>query len=73
MFRSVVAYAGTFTVEGSRVVHNVDISWNENFTGTAQVRNFRIDGRTLTIRTDPAMTPIDGKQATFEVIWEKVQ
>jgi hypothetical protein len=30
-----VAYAGTFKVEGSRVVHNIDISWNENWTGMA--------------------------------------
>jgi hypothetical protein len=64
LFKSMVAYAGTFKVEGSRVVHNVDISWNENWTGTAQVRSFRIEGRTLTIRTEPAGTVL---------IWEKVE
>jgi hypothetical protein len=36
LFKTVIAYAGTFEVEGSRVVHNVDISWNENWTGTAR-------------------------------------
>ena len=64
LFRTMNAYAGTFKVEGSRVVHNVDISWNENWTGTAQVRSFRIEGPTLTIRTEPAGTVL---------IWEKVQ
>ena len=72
LFRTMNAYAGTFKVEGSRVVHNIDISWNESWTGTAQPRNFRIDGRTLTIRTDPAVSPIDGKQGTLVLVWEKV-
>ena len=44
LFKSLIAYGGTFKVEGSRVVHHVDISWNENWTGAAHGRNFRIDG-----------------------------
>jgi hypothetical protein len=72
LFTSTIAYGGTFTVEGSRVVHHVDISWNEAWTDTIQVRHFHIDGRTLTIRTDPAASPIDGQQATAMLIWEKV-
>ena len=72
LFRTMNAYAGTFKVEGSRVVHNIDISWNGSWTGTAQPRNFRIDGRTLTLRTDPAVSPIDGKQGTLVLVWEKV-
>lgn len=73
LFKSMVAYAGTFTVEGSRVVHTVDISWNENMTGTTQVRNFCIDGYTLTLHTDPGVSPINGKQTSTVFIWEKVQ
>ena len=42
-----VAMAGTFAVEVSRVLHRIDISWNENWTETTQVRNFVIEG-TLT-------------------------
>jgi GNAT superfamily N-acetyltransferase len=33
--KTMVAYAGTIKVEGTRVLHNVDISWNENWTGSA--------------------------------------
>jgi hypothetical protein len=72
LFSSMVAMAGTFTVEGSRVVHNIDISWNESWTGTTQVRHFTIDGKTLTIRTDPALSPIDGKPSIATLTWEKV-
>ena len=28
LFRSMLSYAGTFTVEGDVVTHHVDISWN---------------------------------------------
>jgi hypothetical protein len=72
LFRTVIAYAGTFKVDGSRVVHNVDISWNESWTGTAQVRNFRIEGRRLIISVDPQIGP-DGRQITAVLTWEKVQ
>ncbi len=70
LFSSMVAMAGAFTVDGSRVVHNIDISWNENWTG--QVRHFSIDGKRLTIRTDPAPSPVDGKPSIATLIWEKV-
>ena len=72
LFKSMLAYAGTFKVDGTRVVHNVDISWNENATGTTQVRNFRIDGRRLILTAGPQVG-FDGKQTTYVVTWEKVQ
>jgi hypothetical protein len=73
LFKSMVAMAGTFAVEGSRVLHRIDISWNENWTETTQVRNFVIEGTRLTIRTEPAPSAIDGKTAIATLIWEKVR
>lgn len=72
LFKTMLAYGGTFKVDGSRVVHNVDISWNENWTGTAQVRNFRIEGRRLVISVDPQIGG-DGRRITAVLTWEKVQ
>lgn len=72
LFKTVIAYAGTFKLDGSRIVHNVDISWNENWTGTAQVRNFRIEGRRLIISVDPQLGT-EGRQITAVLTWEKVQ
>jgi hypothetical protein len=72
LFKSMVAYAGTFKVEGSRVVHNIDISWNENWTGMAQVRNFRIEGRRLIISLDPQIGT-EGTLIIAVLTWEKVQ
>ena len=72
LFNTVIAYSGTFKVDGDRVVHNVDISWNENWTGTAQVRNFRIEDCRLIISVDPQIGT-DGRQATAVLTWEKLQ
>lgn len=72
LFNTMLAYGGTFKVDGGRVVHNVDISWNENWTGTAQVRNFRIEGRRLSISYGPQIGS-DGRQITGVLTWEKVQ
>jgi len=73
LHKSVIAYGGTFKVDGSHVLHDVDISWNETWTGTPQPRNFRIEGRNLIISTNPAISPVDGKQNIAILTWEKVQ
>ena len=37
LFDSMFAYSGSYTVESDRVIHHVDISWNEAWSGTDQV------------------------------------
>ncbi len=68
-----MAYAGTFTFDSKTVTHHVDISSNETWTGTDQVRNIRIEGGKLHITTNPQPGPIDGKLMVAELIWEKVK
>jgi Lipocalin-like domain len=65
------AYSGRYTVEGEKVVHHVDISWNESWTGTDQVRFFKLDGDKLTIKTAPARNSITGLVSTSVVVWER--
>jgi hypothetical protein len=65
------AYAGTYSVEAGKVIHHVDISWNEVWTGTDQIRLFEVNGNILTLTTrftDPA----SGTEAHYAVVWEKV-
>ena len=38
LFRSMAAYAGTYTIKGNQVIHRPDASWNEMWTGTDQIR-----------------------------------
>ena len=70
---SMLAYAGTYTVDGEKVVNHVDISWNESWTGTDQVRFYKVDGDTLTITTIPGRSPFTGEKRRSVLIWKKVQ
>jgi hypothetical protein len=73
LFRTLLAYAGTFSFDGRVVTHHVDISWNNNWTGTDQVRNVRLDGRMLYITTNVQPSAIDGKPSIGILTWEKVE
>ena len=72
LFNSMVAYGGGFTLEGNRVITDVDISWNENWTGTRQPRNFRIEGHRLIISVDPQVGP-NGKRVTALATWQRMR
>jgi 3-carboxy-cis,cis-muconate cycloisomerase len=69
---SMVAYAGTYTLGDRQVVHHIDISWNQGWTGTDQIRFFDLDGDTLTITTAPYRSYSDGKEGRSILVWDKV-
>jgi hypothetical protein len=73
LYGGFIAYAGTYSIEGDKVSHHIDASWNQAWTGTTQVRQFRIDGKTLRIKTQPARNALTGKQSSSELIWSKVE
>jgi len=73
LFRSVISYAGDYTVEGDQVTHSIDVSWNQAWTGTRQVRSYRIDGELLCLTTAPSRDPLDGHESVRTLTWVKVQ
>jgi hypothetical protein len=73
LFRSMAAYAGTFTIQGNRVIHRPDASWNETWTGTDQIRNYRFDGELLSLSTAPSPDVFTGKMSVRTLVWEKVK
>ena len=73
LYRTMNAYAGTFTLVGSTVTHHVEISLNGTWTGTDQVRHLTLDGDTLVIRLDAQQRNVDGKVAINELKWVKVK
>jgi hypothetical protein len=72
LFNGMAAYAGTYTIEGDTVSHHVDVSWIEVWTGTTQVRQFRIEGNTLHIRSVAALDPLDGRFSSSTIVWTRV-
>jgi hypothetical protein len=71
LYDTMFAYAGTYSIEVDKIIHHVDISWNEAWTGTDQSRLFELTGNRLTLTTripDPAT----GTESHYAAEWEKV-
>jgi len=73
LFSTMISYAGTYTFDAEKVVHHVDISWNQNWTGTDQVRFYKLDGNTLTITSALAKNFTDGREGRSILVWEKLK
>jgi len=71
LYNTMVAYAGTFAFDGKTATHHVEISWNEIWTGTAQIRHLKFEGPRLIMSTDP-QRGFDGKRVVGVFTWEKL-
>jgi Lipocalin-like domain len=74
LYNSIIgAYSGSYTIEDDKIVIAVDVSWNQAWTGTKQIRYFKVTGKQLMIRNPPRKDPRDGKTITSTLIFEKVE
>ena len=74
LFKSIIsAYSGTYTIEGDNVIHDVNLSWNEAWTGTKQVRRFKVTGDELVIETTPRTAGTDTRQFINTLVWERTE
>jgi hypothetical protein len=60
-------------VEGDTVIHDVEMSWNESWTGTKQVRRFKVNGDELVIETTPRTAGTDTRQFINTLTWERTE
>jgi len=72
LFRTMLAYGGTYKYDGHTIEHHIDVSWNQAWTGTTQVRDVQSEGDKLTYVTRPAPFSGDGKMSVTTLIWQKV-
>lgn len=71
-FATFLAYAGTYKLEGNRVIHHVEASWLENSVGTEQVRSIvKLEGDQLLLRTPPYLK--GGRMVTAELLWQRLK
>jgi lipocalin-like protein len=73
LFRTMTAYAGSYTMKEGQIIHHVDASWNETWTGSDQIRNYKFDGDRLSLATAPSPNPFTGKMSVRTFVWEKVR
>ncbi|MBI1397675.1 MAG: hypothetical protein GC151_17020 [Betaproteobacteria bacterium] len=72
LFDSMFAYAGTYRVEPDRIVHELDTSWNELWSGSRQTRFYSWDGKRLVYTSPPTVDPLDGQECVYTITWEKI-
>jgi hypothetical protein len=73
LYRSMLAYGGTYKFDGKSLENHIDISWNELWTDTTQIRDIRKEGDKLIFTTRPAPFSGDGKMSVVTLLWEKVK
>jgi len=69
-FKTFLAYAGRYTLDGETVTHHVEISSIQNYVGKDLVRTVTFQGEQITLVTPP--TRVNGKIQTLELIWERL-
>lgn len=72
LFKTMLAYGGTYTFDGKELKIKVDISWNENWSGTELVRFAKLEGKRLELSTPIYPSTVDGKPTSTVLIWEKL-
>lgn len=69
-FRTFLGYAGTFSVDGEKVTHRIEVSSIQNYVGKDLVRTVAQQGTRMVLTTPP--TPVNGKAQTIELTWERL-
>ena len=72
LYRSMIAYAGTYKLAGNKVTYHLEATWNESWTGSKQVRFWKVEGDLLTITTPQIVNPLTGKRSVFKLTFRKI-
>ena len=54
---SLVAYTGTYRIEGDKWITSVEVAWNPAWVGTEQARSFKVEGDRLSVLTPWRIMP----------------
>jgi hypothetical protein len=72
LLQSMVAYSGRYTIEGDRLITRPDVTWNEIYSGTEQVRYYSLSGDTLSLTTAPQSSGIlPGKRVIATLTYQR--
>jgi Lipocalin-like domain len=73
LYQTMIAYPGVYSLDGNKVTHKIEVSWNQAWTGTNQQRFFEVKDDMLTIKTPQIISPITGKESVSTLVWERVK
>ena len=73
LFRSSFAYAGTYTLTGTGVIHHVEVASDPSWIGKDQTRFVRVDGNRIVVTGPPLKTVSDPNPKVLQLVWERVE
>ena len=75
LYSTMLANTGMYRIEGDKFITKVDLSWNEAWNGTEQVRFYKLDGDRLDVVSAWAKAAtIPGEPVARGVLtWERVK
>jgi hypothetical protein len=73
LFRSCFAYAGTYTLTDTGVIHRVEVASDPTWVGKDQTRVVRREGKRLIVTGPPLQTVSDPNPRVLQLVWERVQ
>jgi Lipocalin-like domain len=72
LYGTMVAYAGTYRINGDKIIHHIEASWNEAWNGTDQERFAEVRDNRLTIYSPPFVSPALGRRIDSKLVWERI-
>jgi len=71
---SLVAYAGSYRVQGDKFLQNIEVSWSEGEKGKTRVTTMELSGNRFTLKAGPMPFPRDpSKTMINRQVWEKIE
>ena len=72
LHKSMIAYTGTYRVDGDQFITTVDASWNEAWNGSEQKRKYKIEGDRLIIDSAPGPSVLFPNRTAFaRLVWDR--
>jgi hypothetical protein len=69
-FKTFLAYAGTYRLDGDKVTHHVEVSSIQNYVDKDLIRSVKFKDDRIILLTTP--TRVNGKMQTIELIWQRL-
>ena len=72
LFKTMIAYGGTYTFDGKALTCHLDVTWNQAWTGTDIVRHVTLEGSKLILTADAHKSYVDGNVISAVMTFERV-
>ena len=69
-FKTFLAYAGTYKLDGDKVTHHVEVSSIQNYVDKDLIRSVKFKDDRIILLTPP--TRMNGRMQTVELVWQRL-